>query len=140
MGTSISSPLGTDLKNLYVRSYIFTIDSSGHVLSEWKSNRNEETGVTGLHFIKEDSSWVYLTRTFEVINPDDPDGWVSRGRIIKRDKNFYPVWDRSIGNPTSHLNYLSDLEMNTYRNWITAGQLVTSSAKPASQWIIGYNL
>lgn len=126
------------LEEVWGKSKIFAIDSLGNLKWEWEAPTiNDALGTIGLHHL-DDGSWVYSSRTFEITNPNDPSGWISRGRIIKRDSNFNIVWEKTLGLPSSFLNAFTELAPISDGGWVAVGQMtepIIGETNSQSAWM-----
>lgn len=138
-GKSSKRNSAAPLEKVWGKSKFFAIDSLGNLKWEWEAPTiNDALGTIGLHHL-DNGSWVYSSRTFEITNPNDPFGSISRGRIIKRDSNFNIVWEKTVGLPTSYQNAFIELEATPDGGWVAVGQMaepiIGEHPNPLSAWM-----
>ncbi len=105
----------------WARSWLFTIDSSGNVIQEFKSANYEEGRPYGIHRTEE-NGYIYATWDLQILTPNTF-GW--RAKVVKRDNNFNLVWSRFLSPISAPGNTNRELKQTPDGNWVALGQWTT---------------
>jgi hypothetical protein len=110
----------SNLNNTFIRSKAWFVDSLGNVLDEWESEKNVESGILGLKILP-DKSWLYCSRTYEVLSPDE---WGGVTKLVRRDTNMNLMWERLMPHATTINNLLYDITPTADGNWVAIGHWI----------------
>lgn len=105
----------------WARSWLFTIDSSGNVIQEFKSANYEEGRPYGIHRT-ENNGYIYATWNLQILTPYTL-GW--RAKVVKRDSNFNLIWSRFLSPITAPGNTSYELKPTPDGNWVALGLWTT---------------
>lgn len=105
------------------QSWIFAIDSSGTILSEWQSDIQEELVITGLAKT-DDGGYLYTTGKLHIFDP-----WTAGTyrRVVKRDSIFNLISSRDLGTFPGALDVSHDMKPTPDGNFVTFANLTIIS-------------
>jgi hypothetical protein len=110
----------------YGRSVLLEVDSLGNVLSLTKSQKNEQTGIIGLHRLSD--GWLYGSAKLGLVNPAT---FSKSLTIVKTGEDINNiVWEKVISVSTDSYNQCLDIKPTPDGNWVAVSQLIVNGPPP----------
>jgi len=116
------------------RSYLFTVDGNGEMLSSFKSPLGEETAATSLEYLP-NGRIIYTTNKISPL--PSPIEKPSISKIVCRDTAFNLIWEKEVSPTNWYQNRIVDMKPTPDGNFVLAAKWAPGSNFETPEWAAG---